>query len=220
MDLTAWDINFITEKALAFVKNLFRDDAGGHDYFHTLRVYKTALSLAEKEGGDILTISLAAVLHDADDIKLSPETAESNKNARELMDSLSIDKETQEKVITIIKQVSYKGRDSEAPDTLEGKIVQDADRLDAMGAVGIARAFAYGGSKGRPMYDPDILPGEDLSYEEYRRSGLTTYNHFHEKLLRLYPLMNTESAKAEALKRDKYMRDFLAEFMKEWEGDV
>ena len=220
MDRTACDINFITEKALAFVKILFKDDAGGHDYFHTLRVFKTALSLAEKEGGDILTISLAAILHDADDVKLSPETAEDNKNARELMDSLNIDKETQEKVITIIKQVSYKGRDSEAPDTLEGKIVQDADRLDSMGAVGIARAFAYGGSRGRPMYDPDILPGEDLSYEEYRKSGLTTYNHFYEKLLRLYPLMNTESAKAEALKRDKYMRDFLAEFMKEWEGDV
>lgn len=203
----------ILSKAIEYVKTFFENDASGHDFYHTERVYKTAVKLAEKEGADIELTALAALLHDVDDRKLSPDTYGSFENAKRFMSENGVDGETQKSVIDIISKVSYTGNGSSAPDSLEGKCVQDADRLDAIGAVGIARAFAYGGSRGRRIYDPEILPA-DFGMSE----NSTSLNHFYEKLFKLKDLMNTETAKEIATERDKFLHDFVDEFLKEWNG--
>ena len=156
------------------------------------------------------------MLHDVDDPKLFENS--NHENAKRIMYGAKIDDNTCKKVIRIIEQVSFKGIDSVVPDTIEGKIVQDADRLDAMGAIGIARAFAYGGAKGRNMYDPDMMPLLNLNQEEYINNKGTTVNHFYEKLFSLKEMMNTACAKEIAEKRDMFMREYISEFMNEWAG--
>lgn len=209
----------LIEKALASVKKLFEGNSDGHDFFHTERVYKTALKLAKTENADLEITVLAAILHDADDRKLSPETCENKKNARNILTELGIDSERQTAILKIISEVSFVGTDSPVPETKEGKCVQDADRLDAMGAIGIARAFAFGGSRGRQMYNPDIKPTLNADSRTYAKiENSTSVNHFYEKLFLLKDMMNTEAAKRIATERERFMKEFLEEFYKEWNG--
>ena len=155
-----------------------------------------------------------------DDAKLSPETYDTKKNAVDFMESNGVDNEIIEAVCKVIEEVSFVGTDSVVPSTIEGKCVQDADRLDAMGAIGIARAFAYGGSRDRKIYDPEIKPLVNMSKEEYRQNqNSTSINHFYEKLLLLKDMMNTDAAKRIAEHRQAVMEAYLEEFMAEWEGE-
>ena len=210
----------IIENAIEYVKQIFANDYSGHDYHHTMRVYRLAVQIAKKEKADLLIVQLAALLHDVDDAKLSPETYATKKNAVDFMESNGIDNKIIEAVCKIIEEVSFAGTDSVVPSTKEGKCVQDADRLDAMGAIGIARAFAYGGSKGRKIYDPEIKPLVNMSKEAYQKNqNSTSVNHFYEKLLLLKDMMSTETAKKMAEHRQAIMEVYLEEFMSEWEGE-
>ena len=209
----------IIDNALEYVKKIFESDFSGHDYFHTLRVYKTAVRIAKAEGADVKIVSLAALLHDVDDIKLSPKTYKNKDNARAFLLANGIENATADKICEIIDEISYRGTSSVVPKTLEGKCTQDADRLDAIGAVGIARAFAFGGNHNRVMHDPDIPPTLNMSGEEYRRHISTTVNHFYEKLFYLADMMNTNTAKEIAAARNQYMKDYISEFLAEWDGE-
>ena len=206
------------ENAKAYVKSFFEGEASGHDFWHTMRVLRLAETIAISEGADLFTVRLAALLHDVDDVKLSPTTSAGLDNAIAFMRENSVDNETTEKVCRIIRDISFKGRDSVVPDSLEGKCVQDADRLDALGAIGVARTFAYGGSRGRAMYDPEHKPNADMSAEEYRQSNSSSIAHFYEKLFLLKDMMNTEKGKAIALERDAFMHEFVSRFLNEWDG--
>lgn len=194
----------LTKLAREYAGKIFAGDSGGHDLDHTLRVYRMALNIAENEGADTEIVGLAALLHDVDDRKISPETCDSLGRARDFLHSHGLSGGSSEKILRIISQVSYSG--GKVPDSLEGKCVQDADRLDAMGAIGIARTFAYGGSKGRRIHDS---AGEDKT---------TSVQHFYDKLLKLENLMNTETGQKLARERHIYMEEFLRRFYAEWEG--
>ncbi len=207
----------IIRNALDFVREVFQNDYSGHDYFHTLRVYKTATRIAEAEGADVATVSLAALLHDVDDRKLSPETCVNKDKARAFLRENGASEASIETICKIIAEVSFS--EGIVPDTLESQCVQDADRLDALGAVGIARTFAYGGSHHREMYNPDIPPKINMSKEEYANSKSTSINHFYEKLFLLKGLLNTSSAKQIAEHRENFMHNFVNEFLSEWNGD-
>ena len=186
----------------------------------SMRVYRLAMQIAEQENADMLIVQLAALLHDVDDVKLSPETHEAKKNAVGFMKNSGVDDKVIASVCKIIDEVSFAGIDSVVPSTIEGKCVQDADRLDAMGAIGIARTFAYGSSKGRRIHDPDIKPMTNMNKADYNKNhNSTSINHFYEKLLLLKDMMNTETAKKMAMHRQAVMEDFLEEFMAEWEGE-
>ena len=209
----------IINDIIASIKDYFKNDYSGHDTDHTMRVYHLATTIVAKEHADLFIVQLAALLHDVDDRKLSPETADDLLNAQTMMRQQPIDDKTIDRVCHIIRQVSFKGSDSITPDTIEGQCVQDADRLDAMGAIGIARAFAFGGSHHRIMYDPDIPPLTHMDQEMYyNHTNGTTINHFYEKLLKLKDLMSTDTAKSMALHRHQYMVEFLNEFVDEYEG--
>ena len=209
--------NKIIEQALAYVKEKLENEYSGHDYFHTLRVFKMATHIANSEQANVEMVQLAALLHDVDDRKIFPETYEKQINARSFLLSNGVERARVEAICQIIREISFSANDS-APSTLEGKCVQDADRLDAIGAIGIGRAFAYGGNHNRHMYHPDIKPNLNMTKEEYVKSESTTINHFYEKLFKLTKLMNTESAIKIAKERESYMRDFVAKFLEEWEG--
>ena len=206
----------VFDRAKEFAKGLFEGDSSGHDVYHTLRVHDLARTICSKEGGDMDIVRLAAILHDVDDRKLFGENGFAN--ARRFMDSEHIDLDDQLFICNIISEISFKGKDSVRPLSLEGKIVQDADRMDAIGAIGIARAFAYGGSKGRAMHIPGEGPKEGMSEKEYFANQGTSVNHFYEKLLLLKDMMNTQTAKDMAQARHDYMVGFLDEFMAEWDG--
>lgn len=208
----------VVDDALAFVKDMFCDDCSGHDYFHTLRVYNMAVKLAEQEHADLAVVQLAALLHDVDDVKLSPETCANQDRAAGFLREHGISEDRIKTICDIIGEVSFRGSDSVTPETMEGKCVQDADRLDALGAIGIARAFAYGGSRRRVMHDPEIRPVEHMDGAQYQSHCATTVNHFYEKLFLLKDLMNTGAAKQIAKQRENYMKRYLAEFMEEWDG--
>ena len=203
------------DRAKAFIRDLFEGDSGGQDYWHSIRVHDLAVSICGREGGDMDVVRLAALLHDADDRKLF---GQGSRNARDFMDSEGIPSDIQDEVVAIISKISFKGADTEVPASPEGRIVQDADRLDAIGAVGIARAFAYGGSRGRLMHDPEVPPCDGMDEAAYFANRGTTVNHFHEKLLLLKDMMNTPTARAMAESRHRYMEGFLEEFLAEWEG--
>ena len=208
--------NELIARTAAYVKEKFENEYSGHDWFHTLRVFRTATRIAEAEGADVETVQLAALLHDVDDRKLSSETYEDKANARNFLSENNVDSGRIEGICRIIGEISF--AENCVPSTLEGKCVQDADRLDAIGAIGIARAFAYGGNHHRLMYHPDVKPNLNMSKEEYVNSKSTTVNHFYEKLFKLTDMMNTDTAKAIAREREEFMRGFLAEFLDEWEG--
>jgi len=208
----------IIHDAIEFVREQFRDDFSGHDYYHTERVYRLALQIAQAEGGDLFVVSLAALLHDVDDRKLSPETHATKGKALAFMSGHDLPEDIIQAVVEIIKHLSFAGDGADVPDTLEGQIVQDADRLDAIGAIGIARAFAYGGSHHRPMHDPDEAPRLSMTREEYAAGRSTSINHFYEKLLRLKDRMNTAEGKRMAQERHRFMEQYLEKFFAEWDG--
>lgn len=210
----------MVNNALEYIKEIFSGDSSGHDYYHTVRVYRIATEIAKQEYADVNIVQLAALLHDVDDKKLSPETHATKKNAVDFMTANGVDADIINIVCKIIDEVSFAGTDSVVPSTIEGKCVQDADRLDAIGAIGIARTFAYGGSRGRKIYDPDIKPRIGMSKEEYQKNlSSTSINHFYEKLLLLKDMMNTTAGKKMAEHRQAIMQEFLNEFLAEWKGE-
>ena len=208
----------LVQNATKFIKAVFQNDFSGHDFFHSMRVYRTAMKIAQAEHADIQVVALAALLHDVDDRKLSPMTAEKKENAARFMRSQNVPESEIRQVCQIIDEVSFKGTDSVRPSTLEGKCVQDADRLDALGAIGIARTFAHGGSHNRAIYDPELPPRTAMNQAQYYSSKSTSLNHFYEKLFLLEGMMNTETGKAIARKRTQYMQQFVDEFLNEWDG--
>ena len=208
----------LVQNATKFIKEIFQNDFSGHDFFHSMRVYRTAINIAEAEHADMEVVALAALLHDVDDRKLSPMTAEKKENAARFMRSQNMSESEIRQVCQIIDEVSFKGTDSVRPSTPEGKCVQDADRLDALGAIGIARTFAYGGSHNRTIYDPELPPRTAMNQAQYYSSKSTSLNHFYEKLFLLEGMMNTETGKAIARKRTQYMQQFVDEFLNEWDG--
>lgn len=210
--------NLLISATIEYVKEVFATDFSGHDFFHTMRVYQMATKIAMEEKADLQIVQLAALLHDVDDRKLSPETCENKDRAVAYMRSKGLSEDTITRVKDIIGEVSFVGTDSVVPKTLEGKCVQDADRLDALGAMGIARAFAYGGNHNRVMYDPEIPPALNMGKEEYQNHVSTTVNHFYEKLFLLKDMMNTGCAKRIAGHREQYMKEYIDEFLAEWNG--
>ena len=210
----------IIKKTTLFVKKELADAEGGHDWFHIERVYKNALLIAQSETCDLEVVKLGALLHDIADSKFhhGDETLAPEK-AREFLELENVAKETIAHVINIIKNISFKGGHFEKTFTSkELDIVQDADRLDALGAIGIARAFNYGGFKNRVLYDPEITPDLSMSKEKYKASQAPTLNHFYEKLLLLKDKMNTKSGKHIAIERHMFMENFLSQFYEEWNG--
>lgn len=192
-------------KAMEFARNVFAGDASGHDFDHTLRVYHMATRLAEEEGADLQIVQLAALLHDVDDRKLSPETYDGKRRAVDFLEENGADEEQIREIVDIIASISFSAQ-LPPPESIEGKCVRDADRLDALGAIGIARTFAFGGSRGRRMHDPE---GVDKN---------ASIQHFYDKLLRLKEDMLTPTGRRMAEERDAYMRAFLAQFYAEWNG--
>lgn len=208
----------LINKTIELVKEKLEGTESGHDWFHIERVWKLSLKIHEKEGGNQLIIELASLLHDIADPKFhNGDETIASKIVNQFLTEQSLDPETIEKVIFIIENMSFKNR-NDAPKNLplELKIVQDADRLDAIGAIGIARTFNFGGYKNNLMYHPDIEPKLNQSKEEYKKSNGTTINHFYEKLLLLRDLLNTDTAKEIAEHRHQFMLQFLDEFYKEW----
>ncbi len=212
----------IINTTILFVKNQLAHAEGGHDWFHIERVYKNALLIAEEEECDLTVVKLAALLHDIADSKFhgGDETV-GPKTARSFLESQNVSEEIISHVIAIIENISFKGGNFEKTfASKELAIVQDADRLDAIGAIGIARTFNYGGFKNRPLYNPNIQPNLNMSKEEYKNSDSPTLNHFYEKLLLLKDKMNTETGKKIAQKRHDFMVTFLSQFYSEWDGEA
>lgn len=207
-------------KTIAFVKEQLANAEGGHDWFHIERVFNNALLISKTERVDKLVVSLAALLHDIADSKFhnGDETIGPNK-ARTFLFNLNVDSVVIEHVINIIENVSFKGGNiSQKFHSKELEVVQDADRLDAIGAIGIARCFNYGGFKNRQLYNPDIKPNLKMTKDEYKNSNAPTINHFYEKLLLLKDRMNTNTGKRIASDRHAFMELFLKQFYNEWEG--
>ena len=202
------------------VRKLLVGETTGHDWWHIQRVWKNAVAIGTEERVDLFVVQLAALLHDIGDWKFhdGDETV-GPRMAKEWLESLDVDAATIAHVCEIISGLSFKGAGTQSPmRTREGMVVQDADRLDALGAIGIARAFAYGGFKGREIYNPTISPTHHASFEEYKKSAGTTINHFYEKLLLLKGLMNTPTAQRIAGERHAFMGEYLKRFFDEWDG--
>lgn len=218
--------NQLIKNTVEFVKLKLEGAEAGHDWFHIDRVWKLSKIIAEKEGGDLQTIELGALLHDIADPKFHNGDEDlALKISQDFLSSQSLSDDKIRKVLFIIKNISFKNRkdqtnfSTEDP-VLELNIVQDADRLDAIGAIGIARTFNFGGFKNNLMHHPDLLPKLNMTKEEYKKSEGTTINHFYEKLLLLKDLMNTNTAKELAKKRHDVMQNFLDEFLAEWEVKI
>lgn len=212
----------IIEHTIRFVKEQLKNAEGGHDWFHIERVYKNALLIAEGEDCDITVVKLGALLHDIADSKFhNGDESVGPKTARTFLEAQNVTEETILHVIAIIENISFKGGNFEQQfRSKELEIVQDADRLDALGAIGIARTFNYGGFKNRTLYNPEIAPKLSQSKEEYKKSDAPTINHFYEKLLLLKEKMNTDTGKKIAKKRHNFMVHFLAQFYAEWDGEA
>lgn len=211
----------LINNTIAFVKQQLSNAEGGHDWFHIERVLKNAENIAKGENCNLEVVQLGALLHDIADSKFhNGDETVGPKVAREFLESENVDETTIQYVINIIENISYKGGNFERKiSSKELDIVQDADRLDAIGAIGIARAFNYGGFKNRALYNPEIAPKMQMSKEEYKKNDSPTLNHFYEKLLLLKDLMNTETGKQIAHERHRYMENFLSQFYAEWDGE-
>ncbi|MEG9297956.1 HD domain-containing protein [Mangrovibacillus sp. Mu-81] len=207
------------EELMSALKRVYKDESTGHDWYHLERVRKNALLIAKKEKvTNTYIIELAALLHDVPDEKLASSEEEGNRMLNGFISSLSLENDEKEELIDIIYSISYKGGNEKLLTSFNAKIVRDADRLDAIGAIGIARTFAYGGSRGQSLFDPDIEIRSDMTLEEYRSGKSTSIHHFHEKLLKLKNLMCTDMGRDLAEERHKYMQGFLEQFNKEWNG--
>lgn len=208
-------------KTADFVKAEFENEGSGHDWWHLYRVWQLSKHIAEKEKGvNLLIVELGALLHDIADFKFHDgDLTAGPKAARQLLDELDAPQAVIDDVCHIVENVSFKGAgEVDKMKSLEGKIVQDADRLDAIGAIGIARTFSYGGSAGRLMYDPGIKPEHHESFKTYANNASPTINHFYEKLLLLKERMNTKTGKQMAEHRHEVMEKYLEEFYAEWDG--
>lgn len=210
----------IIEQTISYVKQELANAEGGHDWFHIERVWKSAKTIAQTEQANMLVVELGALLHDIADSKFNGGDEELGpQKAEAFLTSLSLSDDIIQQVVFIIRNISFKGGNNLTTQrTLELDIVQDADRLDAIGAIGIARAFNYGGFKNRELYNPAIKPNLNMSKEEYKNSNAPTLNHFYEKLLLLKDLMNTASGKKLAAQRHEFMEHYLTQFYNEWDG--
>ena len=210
----------LIKKTSEYVRHVMEGESSGHDWWHAYRVWQMARRIGKKEKADMFVVELGALLHDIADYKLhGGDTEIGPKKAEEWLRSQGVDQKIIDHIKDIIRDASFKGANVKSEmTTLEGKIVQDADRLDAIGAIGIARTFAYGGHKGASIHNPEVKPIMYNSFEEYKSNTPPTINHFYEKLLLLKGLMNTKTAKKIAEGRHKYMKNYLSQFYKEWEG--
>jgi len=209
------------EKTICFVKEVLKNAEGGHDWWHIERVWKLSKQIAKTENVDLFVVELGALLHDIADSKFHDGNEDVGpKMAKDFLLSLQVDEKTILHVVRIIENISFKGGNHiQQFRSNELNVVQDADRLDAIGAIGIARTFNYGGHKNREIYNPECKPNLKMNKEEYKNSTAPTINHFYEKLLLLKDRMNTESGKRVAEHRHCFMQDFLDEFYKEWNGE-
>ena len=212
----------IIENTILFVQQTLKNAEGGHDWFHIERVYKNAQLIANGENADDFVVTLGALLHDIADSKFHDgDESVGPKVATEFLETQDVSVEVIDHVVAIIKNISFKGgKEAQSFKSLELDIVQDADRLDALGAIGIARTFNYGGFKGRALFDPAIEPDLNMTKEEYKASTAPTINHFYEKLLLLKDRMNTKTGKEIAEQRHLYMEQFLVQFYNEWNGKL
>jgi len=211
----------IIKKTADFVKNKLSGEGTGHDWWHTYRVWRVAGEIMKKEkGADLFVVELAALLHDIADWKFyNGDDSVGPKVAAAWLKKVKVSEGIISQVASIIKNLSFKGAGVKSKiNTKEGMIVQDADRLDALGAVGIARTFAYGGAKGREIYNPEIRPVKHKNFEQYKKSQGTSLNHFYEKLFLLKNLMNTKAGKEIAMARHKFTAEYVKEFLEEWGG--
>lgn len=209
----------IIAQAETDVRNELENESTGHDWGHIQRVTRLARTIALQEGADLYICQLAALLHDLADAKLNPSEEHGLRRVRTWLDEHGVDPQDTGHVMEIISTMSFKGGNSSPMKTLEGQVVQDADRLDAIGAIGIARVFTYSGAKGRVMYDPEVKPRESMTESEYRNGQDTAINHFYEKLLKLKDLMNTAYGRALAEQRHQFMLEYLEQFYAEWDGE-
>ncbi|MGE6260303.1 HD domain-containing protein [Heyndrickxia sporothermodurans] len=207
-------------KAEEFVKATLGNDETGHDYYHADRVRKLALQIAVNENkGNLFIIEMAALLHDIPDEKLNADIEKANNKLHLFLLSIPLSNNQRLLIKNIINKISYRGGNEAKLTAFEEKAVRDADRLDAIGAIGIARTFAYGGKKGQAIYDPDIVVRTMMTKEQYRNEKSTTINHFYEKLLKLKDQLHTNTAKKMAEERHRWMESFLVQFFKEWNGE-
>jgi uncharacterized protein len=212
----------MVKRAAAYVKKKMQDEHSGHDWRHIERVRAMAVKLQKKEGGDLHLIELAVLLHDLGDYRQQGfSEIKGSFVLRGMMDVLDVEEDLKEKLVEIIGEAEFYGEETKKPKTIEGKILQDADWLDALGAVGIARVFATGGSNKRMLHDPAMKPRTRPTKAEYlyKKSEGTSYNYFFEKILKIPKMMNTETAQKIAERRAKFTEDFLDQFKKEWEGE-
>src|SRR5262245_61748565 len=210
----------VLQKTTNHVRGLLSGEGSGHDWFHVERVCRTALAIGREEGADLFVVELTALLHDVADWKFAGGDHEAGpRAARNWLMSLGVATDVINHVCQIIAGLSFKGAGVDTSmKTLEGQCVQDADRLDALGAIGIARAFAYGGHKGQELYDPAVRPTPHHSFEAYKKGSSSTINHFYEKLLLLKDRMNTATGRRLATARHEVMERYLDQFFAEWDG--
>jgi uncharacterized protein len=210
------------QDTITYVKQELRNAEGGHDWWHIERVWKTAKHIAKTEQVDLLVVELSALLHDIADSKFHDgDESIGPQKARAFLHTLEIEDNVINHVIRIIENISFKGgKEAQTFQSTELDVVQDADRLDALGAIGIARTFNYGGFKNREIYNPTIPSNLNMTKEEYKKSTAPSINHFYEKLLLLQDRMNTATGKAMAAKRHQFMESYLEQFYSEWEGEL
>ena len=221
-NITHLDKKAVIAHTVDFIREKFLHEGSGHDWAHIQRVWHTSQALAaQTPAADPFVAELGALLHDVADWKFHDGDEEAGpRAARHWLSSLGVDEAIIQRVEVIIREISFKGLGVPTPmSTPEGEVVQDADRLDAIGAIGVARAFAYGGHKGRPLHDPAIPPVAHESFESYKQNVAPTINHFYEKLLHLHERLHTPAARAVARQRQQFMEQFLAQFLREWEGE-
>jgi len=211
----------IIERTREYVKSVLEGEGSGHDWWHIYRVWRNAILIGKSEDVDMLVVELGALLHDIADYKFHDGDEKiGGQIARKWLENLGVEESIISQVVHVVDNVSFKGkRTKNSMESLEGKVVQDADRLDAVGAMGIARTFAYGGNRGNEIHNPDISPKLNMTKEDYKNHKGTQINHFYEKLLLLKDLMNTKTGKKMAEGRHKFMEEYLEQFFAEWDGE-